>query len=67
MSDADVREAVRRAIRDAAPGGGFSLRCSGGDGSTGSAKDMDQMRALIHKTEVYARTALELGSYPVRL
>ena len=62
MSDAEIRDRVRAAIREGAPGGGFSLRCAGGDGSTGSAKDMDQLRSFIHGVGVYLDAALEFGS-----
>ncbi len=65
-TDAEIRDRVRAAIREGAPGGGFSLRCAGGDGSTGSAKDMDQLRAFIHGAGVYIDAALEFGSYPIR-
>ena len=61
-----VREAVRRAIRTGAPGGGFTLRCTGGTCGTNSAKDLDQLRDFIRKIEAYLDAGLAYGQYPIQ-
>lgn len=66
MSPEEVRAAVRRAIREGAPGGGFALRCASGECATGSAKDMAQLKGFVERAEVYMDAAVEYGRYPIR-
>lgn len=63
MSKQDVRAAVKLAIKTGAPGGGFTLR---GANAGGSAKNIDQVRGFLEKSEVYMDAALEFGSYPIK-
>jgi hypothetical protein len=64
----EVWEEVREAIRDGAPGGGFTLRTSGGNGETGPKNKTEEQQArVIRNCEVYIETALECGEYPIRL
>ena len=65
MTDAQVREQVRAAIRAGAPGGGFTLRCTGGTCGTGGMKTEEQAREGLRKAEVYLDAALEFGAYPI--
>ena len=65
MSVAQVREAVRGAIRIGAPGGGFILRCAEGTGGMGTVKSMEQLRAVLPRVEAYIDAALEFGRYPI--
>lgn len=57
MSDDDVRAAVREAIRIGAPGGGFTLRLSGG--ACGEGKTREQMIESLRKGQIYLETALD--------
>jgi len=61
----EVRKSVERAIRAGAPGGGYTLRCTGGNCGTNSAKDLDQLRDFIRKIEAFVNAGLEFGQYPV--
>ena len=60
-----VEDSVRRAIRAAAEGGGFSLRTTGGDAGTNSAKDREQLAKIIDNCEAYLLAGLEYGTYPI--
>lgn len=60
-----VREAVRDAIRAGAPGGGFSLRTTGGAAATNSYQDREQLRRILANIEAYVLAGLEYGSYPI--
>jgi len=64
-SNEQVRESVRNAIRAAGPGGGYTLRCTGGNCGTGGTKDLEQLRGFLEKIEVYLDAALEFGEYPI--
>jgi hypothetical protein len=61
-----TRERVREAIRIGAPGGGFSLRTSGGDAGTGVSVTEDVMNRIIANCEAYLLAGVELGQYPIR-
>lgn len=61
MTDDEVRESVRAAIRDAAPGGGFTLHETGG--SSGLGKTREQVICHLAKTRIAIETALEFGRY----
>lgn len=65
MNPAEVREAVRQAIRAGAPGGGFTLRCAEGTGGTGTAKTLDQVRQILPRVEAYIDAARDFGRYPI--
>jgi len=67
MSRDEVRETVRRAIRAAAPGGGFTLRTSGGHASVNPILDKPMLRKIISNVEAYVESGLEFGSYPIRV
>ena len=64
MEPAATRELVRQAIRDAAPGGGFILRPTGGDAGTWESKNLPR---VIANCEAMVEAALEFGEYPVRI
>ncbi len=66
MSTGDVKEAVRNAIRAAAPGGGFALRTTGGNAGTNSTKDRKQMLEFFDKIEAYIDAGRKYGTYPIR-
>ncbi len=57
----EVREMTRRAIDDAAAGGGFTLRLSGG--SVGLGATAEQAALQIDRALVFIETALEFGRY----
>jgi hypothetical protein len=61
----DVREDVRRTIGVGAPGGGFSLRTSGG--YAGTSVDMDEatMVRVLDNIKEYIVAGLEYGQYPI--
>ena len=61
-----VRESVRQAVRSAAPGGGFSLRTTGGTAGTNSYQDREQLRRILENIEAYVLAGLEFGVYPIR-
>ncbi len=58
-----VEEAVREAIEVAAPGGGFTLRLTGGGGGRGSERSHAQGDRNIRCAEAYFEAALKYGWY----
>jgi len=66
MSEADIRQAVKEAIQAGAPGGGFTLCCTGGGCGTGGLKSIEQLHAVIPKVEAYLDAAIEYGQYPIK-
>ena len=62
----EVEESVRETIRVAAPGGGFSLRTTGGTAGTNAFRSREQLGKIIENCEAYMLAALEYGSYPIR-
>ncbi|MFW6159486.1 MAG: uroporphyrinogen decarboxylase family protein, partial [Planctomycetota bacterium] len=62
----DVREEVRAAIRAAAPGGGFSLRTTGGLAGTQVAMSEAELDRVIANCTAYLTAGLEFGEYPLR-
>ena len=62
----DVRRQVKEAIRVAAPGGGFTLRTTGGNASTGQARDETTKKRIYDNCEAYLLAGLEYGQYPIR-
>ena len=61
----EVESAVREAIRAAAPGGGFSLRTTGGTAGTNAFRSREQLAKIIENCEAYMLAGLEYGSYPI--
>ena len=66
-SPEQVRDAVREAIRVAAPGGGFSLRTTGGTAGTNAFRDREQLRRIVKNCEAYIEAGLEYGTYPIQI
>jgi len=62
-----VREAVREAIRVCAPGGGFTLRTTGGMAGTSAVQNSEQLGRIIKNCEAYMLAGLEFGGYPITL
>ena len=62
----EVRAMVRDAIRVGAPGGGFTLRTTGGAGGTSTAMDAETFERVLANCEAYMEMAIEYGEYPVR-
>jgi uroporphyrinogen-III decarboxylase len=58
-----VEELVREAIEAAAPGGGFTLRLTGGGGGRGSERTTEQGDRNIACAEAYFDAALKYGWY----
>ena len=63
MTCEEVRQYVRRTIEVGAPGGGFTLRTTGGGAGTGAVKSREQMLGLFERIEAYIEAGLEFGSY----
>lgn len=61
----EVEEAVREAIRVAAPGGGFTLRTTGGTAGTNAFRSREQLGKIIENCEAYILAGLEYGAYPI--
>lgn len=61
LSREEVREMTRRAIEDAAAGGGFTLRLTGG--GTGCGNTDEQAIIHIDRTRAFIDAALEFGKY----
>lgn len=59
----EVKRRVKEAIDKGAPGGGFSLRTTGGQAATGAVKTQQQMIKVLENVQVYIDTALEYGRY----
>lgn len=62
----EVRDDVREAIRAAAPGGGFSLRTTGGLAGTQVTMTEQELDRVIANCEAYLLAGLEFGQYPIR-
>ena len=43
------------------PGGGFTLRTTGGHAGTGAVKSREQMVTLLERIEAYMEAGLEFG------
>ncbi|MEN8255298.1 MAG: uroporphyrinogen decarboxylase family protein [Verrucomicrobiota bacterium] len=62
--DADeVSRRVKEAVAAGAPGGGFSLRTTGGHAATGSVKTREQMLKVLENIQAYIDAGLKYGSY----
>jgi uroporphyrinogen-III decarboxylase len=60
---AETRDMVKRAIDDAAAGGGFTLRTTGGHAGLADNLTAEQQRNVILNIEAYVDTGLEYGKY----
>jgi uroporphyrinogen-III decarboxylase len=63
MEPAEVEELVREAIEIGAPGGGYTLRLTGGGGGRGSERTDEQGERNIACAEAYFDAALKYGWY----
>jgi hypothetical protein len=63
MSNEDVRQCVRQAMEAAAPGGGYTLRTTGGTAGTNAVKTPEQMETLLERIQAYIDAGLEFGRY----
>ncbi len=66
MSRDEVRAAVKESIQAGAPGGGFSLRTTGGHAGLNPDLDRAQLHKIIENVENYVEAGLEFGTYPIR-
>jgi len=66
MTQKEVREWVRKTIAIAAPGGGFTLRTTGGHAGVNPDLDKDHLCKIIKNVEAYIEAGLEFGAYPIR-
>lgn len=62
----DVRRWVKEAVAAAAPGGGFSLRPTGGHAQLDPEMDAAVLRKVMENVEAYIEAGLEFGVYPPR-
>ncbi len=60
----DVEEMVKAAIRDAAPGGGFVLRATGGHAGTGNSRHPERAFANVQRM---IEAAVKYGRYPISI
>lgn len=63
----EVRRQAREAIRAGAPGGGFTLRTSGGCPDFSPEMSDAVVARVIDNCEAYMLAGLEYGRYPIRL
>lgn len=63
MSLEEVRQCVRQAIEAGAPGGGFTLRTTGGTAGTNAVRTPEQMVVLLERIQAYIDAGLEFGQY----
>lgn len=66
MTAQEVRDWVRRTIRELAVGGGFSLRTTGGHAGVDADLERPQLRKVIENVHAYIDAGLEFGVYPIR-
>ena len=64
MHPSETRARVKQAIKDAAPGGGFILRTTGGDAGTWETRNLPR---VVANCEAMVETALAFGEYPIKL
>jgi hypothetical protein len=67
MSREEVRGSVREAISAAAPGGGFTLRLTGGSPDIDPLLDREMLHKIIENTYAYIEAAIEFGEYPIHI
>lgn len=61
-STEQVEQSVFEAIQAGAPGGGFSLRTTGGTAGTGAVRDLEQLGKILDNCEAYLLAGLKYGS-----
>lgn len=65
LSPEDVRRLVQAAVAAAAPGGGFTLRTTGGNANVDADLDGEMLARIIQNVEAYIEAGLEFGQYPI--
>ena len=60
----EVKRRVEKTISEGAPGGGFSLRTTGGHAATGSVKTNEQMIKVLENIQAYIDAATGRSSCP---
>jgi len=60
-----VEQSVCEAIKAGAPGGGFSLRTTGGTAGTGAVRGFEQLGKILDNCEAYLLAGLKYGAYPI--
>lgn len=63
MSNEEIEQLVKNAIRDAAKGGGFILKCASTGCGLNSYKTEEQLEKLLAATECFLRAGLRYGCY----
>ncbi|MHB0938137.1 MAG: uroporphyrinogen decarboxylase family protein [Armatimonadota bacterium] len=66
MTPDETRQLVKEAIATAAPGGGFTLRTTGGHANVDADLEPETLRRVIANVEAYIEAGLEYGDYPIR-
>ncbi len=61
-STEQVEQAVSEAIQAGAPGGGFSLRTTGGTAGTNAVRDREQLGKVLDNCKAYLLAGLKYGS-----
>lgn len=67
IEPAQVRELVRQAIAAGAPGGGYTLRTTGGHAGVNPDLERDMLCKIIRNVEAYFEAGMEFGAYPIRV
>ena len=65
MSPRETRRRVKEAIRAAAPGGGYTLRTTGGHAGTCCDMPEESLKRVLENCEAYLLAGLEYGQYPI--
>ena len=59
---------TRQALgQGAAPGGGYTLRTTGGHAGVNPDLDKDQLGKIVENVEAYMKAGMEFGTYPIRV
>ncbi|NOZ21070.1 MAG: hypothetical protein GXP25_08265 [Planctomycetes bacterium] len=64
MDPDETEEMAKRAIRDAAPGGGFVLRTTGGTAGTATARNVERVLANAQRM---VEAGIQYGRYPIKV
>jgi len=67
MTQKEVKNWVRKTIAAAAPGGGFTLRTTGGDAGVNPDLDKDMLGKIVENVEAYMEAGMEFGAYPIHV
>lgn len=65
LDKGDVKELVKKAIKDAAAGGGFTLRTTGGHADVNMSLEKPILKKVVENVEAYIEAALDYGRYPL--